>query len=233
VERKDCSVCDGEGKVPHGATATVRSPDNSIYRVDIEEEQICLKCLGTGYIEKPEICSFCEGTGQTECTTCGGSGEERCHRCEGTGKALQARVAELTFIPRRPRHFKLYKPNSIPTKYFDLTRPIGERVSRLPIRQVSGNLLEETEIRRIRVDAVKYSFEGRTYSLYQVGGKLKFDVYPRSLKKLATSIACFALFVAIVVSVVLSATKPVSLNTALRDIPADLGQFQQELLSQK
>jgi len=60
-----------------------------------------------------------------------------------------------------------------------------------------------------------------------VGGKLKFDGYPRSLKKLVTCIAGFAFFVAIVVSAVLYGSKPVSSNEAVGNIPADLGQFKQ------
>lgn len=58
------------------------------------------------------------------------------------------------------------------------------------IVQVSANSVEKRVIRKIPVKMISYEFGDKTFSLYEVNGKLKFDKYAVSIKKTLAFLAC-------------------------------------------
>lgn len=209
MESEECPRCLGEGRT--GRTRIVRReiPSGYTYKELEEIDDECPVCDGLGYREHLERCYRCSGTGREECDVCYGSGETECLACEGRGRTYRATICSVqTKYEETPRS---WSTGPVPEKYMEVARVGYPKEEELP--PPSDSIIKMERISwSVPVAYIEYEFSGKTYVLCEVGyglkkaaGKLKFDIYPRSLKKLATFIASIAFFALIVAAVVLFA----------------------------
>ena len=107
--------------------------------------------------------------------------------------------------------FEVTKPvwstGPVPENYMKVAHRGFRKEEDLPLP--SDNIAKIQRISwSVPVAYIKYTFAGKTYVLCEVGyglkkarRKLKFDSYPRSLKKLATFAGAILLFAAVVTTV--------------------------------
>lgn len=209
----ECPVCDGEGFIIEPYVRRSRQ-GGSINEEHGEIEVRCSECHGSGVIEETETCSYCRGTGERLCDTCNGSGEVDCDDCEGTAKVYGARVMTVKFTPIDIPTTRVLLPQYLPITY--LRGMKGEEISREIVHTIDDKV-ERRIVESIRVLFVKYEFGNQNYILYKVGGRLKFDKYPKSAKKLLT----FSAILTAVIFVALSAAGIIDIpNVTLGDVLA-------------
>lgn len=209
MESEECPRCRGEGRVDSAYIERRCMPSGRIYEEQVEIEGECPKCHGIGYREYLVRCYLCRGTGREECTACDGSGETECRVCEGRGKTYGATVCSVRI--EREEADTGWSTGPVPGKYMKVVS--GGYKEEEELTPPSDNIVKKQRVRwTVPVAYVKYTFNGKTYVLYEVGyglkrirGKLKFDSYPRSLKKLATFVAGIVFFAVIIAAVAIFA----------------------------
>jgi hypothetical protein len=191
-----CWKCDGEGKLTEHLTRTRKISGAPAYEEEWEVKGPCDECKGTGFIIRYGKCTRCGGKGRRKCDICHGSGLLTCEPCKGSGKIQQVTVTEIIWTPC-DRNEKIYSPEHIPDKYFNSEETNGEWV-RAEVKPIPSDMIQETKIEKIKIKEVIYNLGDKTYTLYEVGGKLRFESYPRSFKKLLTFILTPVILILIV-----------------------------------
>jgi len=205
LESEECPRCLGEGRTDK--TVIRRRPMSSgrIYEEHFEIEDECPKCHGLGYREYFTRCYSCRGTGSEECAACNGSGETRCRVCEGKGKLYGAKVHTVQI--KCDEADRGWSTGPVPEKYMKAAR--GWYKNEEELTPPSDHIVKMQRVRiSVPVAYIRYTFAGKSYVLCEVGyglkkarGVLKFDSYPRSLKKLAAFVGGIILIVVVITAV--------------------------------
>jgi hypothetical protein len=205
MESEECPRCLGEGRIHETEIRRRSMPSGYIDEEHFEIERECQKCHGLGHLEYFTRCSSCQGTGWEECIACNGSGEIMCRACEGKGKLYGAEVHSVQI--KRETADSGWSTGPVPEKYMKAVR--GGYKSEEDLTPPSDDIVRMQRVRMsVPVAYIQYTYAGKSYVLCEVGyglkkvrGQLKFDSYPRSLKKLATFVGGI-IFIAVVITVV-------------------------------
>jgi len=169
---RDCEKCGGIGSKP------CQNCDSGSYLCDNCKggEVTCAECDG----DPISRCRDCSGEGMIPCEPCNGQGTHPCEVCDQTGDLFYAKVGEVRY--RSKTREKATNKDKIQQQigkealetiraaegYQESVRVETPHGSPTPEREVV--LREETEIRTVPVQKVKYSYEDSEYTLYEIDG---------------------------------------------------------------
>ncbi|GAB7012100.1 hypothetical protein [Halolamina salina] len=201
--RESCSACSGSGTLrcqTCGGNGSVGSGDDARQCRDCggAGKLTCRDCNGSGDFR----CSNCGGSTEVVCDRCGGSATVTCSTCEGEREVYRTTQGTLEFEP--DEGYNLDDDRGAKFRWF--RHKTGDRVD---IETVADGVpadpdddeptvyREEVETRAIRTRKVSYEYDGDSYELFDVGGSLHADSYPKSAARKVVPFVALALVIAL------------------------------------
>lgn len=201
---RQCSVCHGNGQIQR-TRQEYRHTADKVYS-DGHREPVYSYVNVTYY----ETCGNCGGDGRVNCSTCGGSTKVTCPVCEGYGKNVHcyaidqklyniyvddyfiddkvAAVREIAEQKEKCRGRNLFhiRQNSMSKGVFSEDTQISGTLNAfidkhaLPVGGGCHILFQETDVDRIDVWWVQYTYQGKTYNGCITSGLGKERFFPET-----------------------------------------------------